>query len=85
MRDRAAVVEQLNRYGPSLSGDPDGELRKAVGSLKRRTSGYERILREYAISEDGIRVRKPLTGLRGILSGAPESVNGDRHGPLDSG
>lgn len=49
----------------------DGELRKAIGVLKKRTSGYERTLREYEITEDGIRVGDPLRGMRGILSGTP--------------
>jgi circadian clock protein KaiC len=62
-----------------------GELRKAVGVLKKRTSDYERTLREYAITEDGIRVGEPLTGLRGILSGTPEFVDGGGHEPIDGG
>ncbi len=62
-----------------------GELRKAIGVLKKRTSDYERTLREYAITEDGIRVGEPLTGLRGILSGTPEFVDGEGQEPLGSG
>lgn len=62
-----------------------GQLRKAVGVLKKRTSDYERTLREYAITEDGIRVGEPLTGLRGILSGTPEFVEGGGHEPIDGG
>jgi circadian clock protein KaiC len=61
------------------------ELRKAVGVLKKRTSDYERTLREYAITEDGIRVGEPLTGLWGILSGTPEFVDGGGHEPIDGG
>lgn len=49
----------------------DGELRKAIGVLKKRTSSYERTLREFEITEDGIRVGDPLRGMRGILSGTP--------------
>jgi circadian clock protein KaiC len=62
-----------------------GELRKAVGVLKKRTSDYERTLREYAITGDGIRVGEPLTGLRGILSGTPEFVDSEGESSLDSG
>ncbi|MFB6097137.1 MAG: ATPase domain-containing protein [Haloferacaceae archaeon] len=51
-----------------------GELRKAIGVLKKRTSDYERTLREFEITESGIRVGDPLRGLRGILRGEPEWV-----------
>ncbi|MCX8017123.1 MAG: AAA family ATPase [Rhodocyclaceae bacterium] len=50
----------------------DGEIRKAIGVLKKRLSDYERTLREFAITAQGIVVGKPLSGLRGILKGAPE-------------
>jgi len=48
-----------------------GELRRAIGVLKKRLSDFEKALREYEITGDGIRVGKPLTDLRGILSGTP--------------
>jgi circadian clock protein KaiC len=51
-----------------------GELRKAIGVLKKRTSDFERTLREFEITENGITVGEPLTRMRGILSGAPELV-----------
>ncbi|ELZ88345.1 ATPase domain-containing protein [Haloferax sulfurifontis] len=49
-----------------------GELRKVTGVLKKRTSDFERALRELEITESGLEVSDPLTGLRGILSGTPE-------------
>jgi circadian clock protein KaiC len=49
-----------------------GELRKATGVLKKRASDFERTLREFQITENGIQVGEPLDDLRGILSGAPE-------------
>lgn len=52
-----------------------GELRKAIGVLKKRTSDYERTLREFEITEHGIAVGGPLTEVRGVLSGTPEFVN----------
>ncbi|MEO1006069.1 MAG: ATPase domain-containing protein [Cyanobacteria bacterium J06638_38] len=52
----------------------DGQLRKAIGVLKKRVSDYERALREFAITRYGIKVGEPLTKLRGILSGAPEWI-----------
>ncbi len=55
-----------------------GELQKAIGVLKKRTSNYERTLRQFEITRHGIKVGEPLTRLRGILSGTPEVVDTDR-------
>jgi circadian clock protein KaiC len=55
----------------------DGEMRKAIGVLKKRTSDFERTIREFRITEDGVTVGEPMTGLRGILSGTPEIVDRD--------
>jgi circadian clock protein KaiC len=60
-----------------------GELQKAVGVLKKRTSDFERTLRQYEITGHGIKVGEPLTNVRGILTGTPELV-GDRSGDVDS-
>lgn len=49
-----------------------GELRKAIGVLKKRTSSFEKSLRGFAITKYGIKVGAPLTELRGILHGMPE-------------
>jgi circadian clock protein KaiC len=45
------------------------ELRKAIGVLKKRLSNFERTVREIEITRYGIKVGRPLTGLRGILTG----------------
>jgi circadian clock protein KaiC len=45
------------------------ELRKAIGVLKKRLSSFERTVREIEITRYGIKVGRPLTGLRGILTG----------------
>ncbi|PAU82610.1 recombinase RecA [Halorubrum salipaludis] len=67
----------------------DGELRKAIGVLKKRMSDYERTIREFRITADGIAVGEPLSGMRGVLSGTPEMVDPDRNRPsggwLDDG
>ena len=57
-----------------------GQLRKAIGVLKKRVSNFERSLREFTITKYGIKVGEPLTQLRGILTGIPEWVdrNNDR-------
>ncbi|HEX7241093.1 MAG TPA: ATPase domain-containing protein [Longimicrobiaceae bacterium] len=49
-----------------------GELRKAVGVLKKRIGDFARTLREISITCDGVQVGEPLTELRGILTGTPE-------------
>lgn len=51
-----------------------GELRKAIGVLKRRTGSFESNLRKFQITEHGLKVGKPLTQLRGVLTGTPEWV-----------
>lgn len=48
-----------------------GELRKVIGVLKKRLSGFEKTLREIDVTRYGITVGRPLTNLRGILSGVP--------------
>ena len=56
----------------------DGQLRKAIGVLKKRVSDFERTLREFRITKKGIKVGKPLNKLRGILSGVPEWIDKDK-------
>ena len=55
-----------------------GELRRAIGVLKKRLTGFESTLRELRITSSGVQLGKPLTSLRGILSGQPELVDGRR-------
>ncbi len=52
-----------------------GELHKAIGVLKKRLSDFEKTLREIEITRYGIKVGKPLTNLRGILTGTPDFIN----------
>lgn len=54
-----------------------GQMRRAIGVLKKRLSEFEKTLREFEISRYGIKVGRPLTGLRGILSGVPEFIKSD--------
>ncbi|BAZ17857.1 KaiC protein [Calothrix sp. NIES-4071] len=49
-----------------------GELRRTIGVLKKRMTDFEKTLREFEISRYGLKVGKPLTQLRGILTGVPE-------------
>ncbi|MEM9955455.1 MAG: ATPase domain-containing protein [Chloroflexota bacterium] len=48
-----------------------GSLHRAVGVLKKRVSDFEKTMREFEFTQYGIRVSKPLTGLRGLLTGNP--------------
>lgn len=52
----------------------EGQLSKAIGVLKKRLSDFERTLRKFEISRYGIMVGKPLSNLRGILTGTPEWI-----------
>ncbi|WP_255169703.1 ATPase domain-containing protein [Natrononativus amylolyticus] len=58
----------------------NGEMRKATGVLKKRTSDFERTLREFEISSHGLKVGEPLTELRGILSGQPRWIDDENTG-----
>ncbi|MDN7135974.1 ATPase domain-containing protein [Pseudidiomarina terrestris] len=50
----------------------ESELRKSIGVLKKRAGNFERALREFEVSSEGLKVGQPFHGLRGILSGTPE-------------
>lgn len=58
----------------------DGELRRVVGVLKKRTSDFEKAMRELTVTKDGLVIGEPMRGLRGILTGVPER-RGDGAGP----
>ncbi|MDZ7959348.1 MAG: ATPase domain-containing protein [Aulosira sp. DedQUE10] len=51
-----------------------GELRRTIGVLKKRMTDFEKTLREFEISRYGIKVGKPLTQMRGVLTGVPEML-----------
>lgn len=56
----------------------DGEVRKAVGVLKKRLGEFEPTLRELRITGDGLWIGDPLDDLRGVLTGTPEWADGER-------
>ncbi|CAN5872116.1 ATPase domain-containing protein [soil metagenome] len=56
----------------------DGELRKAIGVLKKRLGDFGPTLRQFRITGSGIHVGKPLAGLRGLLTGTPEWTRDSR-------
>ncbi len=50
----------------------NGHMQKAIGVLKKRLSDFEKSIREYQITSEGVKVGKKLENMRGILSGYPE-------------
>jgi len=60
----------------------DGEMRKAIGVLKKRLGDFGKALREMEITDRGLVVGAPLTGLRGVLTGTPAWVDRRPDAPL---
>jgi circadian clock protein KaiC len=55
----------------------EGEVRKAMSVVKKRSGPHEDTIREYSLGlPEGIRIGKPLTGFRGVLTGVPEFMDG---------
>lgn len=52
-----------------------GRLQKVIGMLKKRTGDHERTLREFEVTDEGIEVGEPPSGLQGVLSGVPTTVD----------
>ena len=53
-----------------------GAIHKALSVFKRRGGAHENSIRELTLSSDGIVLGEPLTNLRGVLSGIPETLGG---------
>ncbi|HLZ40414.1 MAG TPA: ATPase domain-containing protein [Candidatus Sulfotelmatobacter sp.] len=51
-----------------------GEVRKAISMMKKRSGAHERSIRELRLAAGGIKVGAPLTDFQGILSGSPTSL-----------
>jgi circadian clock protein KaiC len=65
----------LLRYFEAL-----GRVRRAVSVIKKRTGHHEEAIREFRISNTGLKVGKPLTEFQGVLRGVPTFVGSA--GPL---
>jgi circadian clock protein KaiC len=48
-----------------------GEVRKAISVLKKRSGPHELMIREFQVTNRGIRVGEPLRDFQGVLTGAP--------------
>jgi circadian clock protein KaiC len=55
-----------------------GAFGRAVSMLKKRTSAHEQTVREYILSDQGVRVGAVLEEFRGILSGMQSAVEPQR-------
>lgn len=52
-----------------------GSLHKSIGVLKKRLSNFEKTLRKFEITENGIVVGEPMCNLQGIITGTPQVIN----------
>lgn len=57
-----------------------GRVRKAISVLKRRVGRHEDSIREFQLSDQGIRVGEPLTSFQGVLTGVPQMRDQPRQG-----
>ena len=55
----------------------EGTMHKVIGVLKKRLSDFEKSVRPFAITSDGLKVEgsEALDGLQGVLSGNPDLVD----------
>jgi circadian clock protein KaiC len=51
--------------------EADGQVRKAISVVKKRTGAHENSIRELMLGPDRIRVGAPLTEFHGVLTGVP--------------
>ncbi|HEY1143658.1 MAG TPA: ATPase domain-containing protein [Sphingomicrobium sp.] len=58
--------------------EADGEIRRAISVIKKRTGAHENAIREMLIDAQGVQVGEKLQGFRGILTGTPTYVGGER-------
>ncbi|MGZ5986649.1 MAG: ATPase domain-containing protein, partial [Caulobacteraceae bacterium] len=54
--------------------EAQGEVRRAISVIKKRSGAHEKTIREYRIDDDGLAVGEPLAGFQGILRGVPNFV-----------
>ncbi|TCL66407.1 circadian clock protein KaiC [Rhizobium sp. BK251] len=55
-----------------------GKVRRAVSVIKKRTGMHEGTIREYTISEGGLRLGAPLSEFQGVLRGVPTFMGAAR-------
>jgi circadian clock protein KaiC len=52
--------------------EANGEVRKAISVVKKRTGAHEHTIREFEITDTAIRVGEPLVAFHGVLTGVPQ-------------
>lgn len=63
----------------------EGEVKKALSVMKKRTGGHEASIRELWFDRDGVHLSEPLLALRGVLTGVPLELGGAAHEPGELG
>ena len=58
--------------------EAEGRIRKAISVVKNRSGPHEDAIREFRLDQLGIRVGEPLSNFKGVLTGTPEFVGGDK-------
>ena len=58
-----------------------GSVRRALSVVKKRSGDHEHSIREFRLSQNGVRLGPPLTEFGGIFSGTPQFV-GDKIPPM---
>ncbi|EGY01841.1 circadian clock protein KaiC [Nitrospirillum viridazoti Y2] len=51
--------------------EADGDIRRAMSVVKKRTGPHETTIREYRIADGGLQLGEPLRNLQGVLRGNP--------------
>ena len=54
--------------------ESQGQIRKAISVVKKRSGKHETAIRDFAMSNEGIRIGPPLDQFRGLLTGVPTVV-----------
>jgi circadian clock protein KaiC len=54
--------------------EAEGEVRRALSVVKKRSGAHEHTIREFRLAEGGLHVGPPLKHFRGILTGTPTYV-----------
>jgi len=55
----------------------DGTVRRALSVVKKRSGHHEHTIREFRLSNGGVKLGPPLRGFRGIFSGTPTYIGED--------
>lgn len=54
--------------------EAQGEIRRAISVLKKRTGNHERTIRPMHASSRGLSIGEPLREFRGVLTGVPQEL-----------